>query len=294
MLPTESSKPAVAGPLPHAQSLSRRIGFAFLCAVPFLNQVVLGVRAFHVDGIYQTAGAAYFAVIVWAMWTVGARGFCKGDAPVQRLALAGILLLVPMSLMALLWVGIGAPWEATAEENRMRFLVLAVGSISLTSGFVVLQQALRDEGEGVFSSLALAFALLAGTSHLTWFSFHLQTGPGSSSIQSMSDGLDALEFFACTLTYAAAFLFTLSLGRAGWIRRRANVGLALASAVGFTMILLRGISYRDLEATTTPGYVRLASMAGVPAITWIIPILLGVLVLGRAGRELLRSGSGAH
>lgn len=285
MLPTESRGPAIAGPVSNTQSLSRRIGFAFLCAVPFLNQVVVGVRAFHVDGIYQIAGVAYFSAIVWAMWVVGARGLFKGDAPVQRLALAGILLLVPTSLMGLLWVGIGAPWEATFEENRMRFLVLAGGSIALTSGFVILQQALRDEGEGVFSSLGLALALLAGTSYLTWFSFHLQTEPSSSSTQTLSDVLDALELFACTLTYAAALLFALSFGRAGWIRRGASVGFALASAVGFTMILLRGISLRDLDAPTTPGYVRLASVAGVPAITWIIPILLGVIVLGHTGER---------
>lgn len=293
MLSTESVRPAVTVQLLNSQSRSRRIGFAFLCTAPFLNLVVLGVRAFHVAGVYQLVGVAYFSVIVLAMWGAGARGLVNNDASVQRLALAGALLLVPMSLMGLLWVGIGAPWQATLQENRMRFLVLAAGSIGLTSGFVVLQQALRDEGEGVVSSLALALSLLAGASYLTWFSFHvgfrqlhLQTGQVPSFIQPISDVLDTLEFFACALTYAAAFLFSASFGLAGWVSRKASVVLALASALGFALLVLRGISYPDLDAATAPWYVRPGFMAGVPVICWIIPILLGAIVLRQAGRAL--------
>lgn len=298
MLSTEPIRPAVSAPLPKVQSRSRRIGFAFLCTAPFLNLVVLGVRAFHVDGVYQIAGVAYFSTIMFAMWSTGARALFKADAAVQRLALAGVLLLVPLSLIGLLWVGIGAPWQATLAENRMRFLVLAAGSIALTSGFVILQQALREEGEGVVSSLALAFSLLAGASYLVWFSFHvgvrqvhLQTGQVPSFVQPLSDVLDTLEFFACALTYAAAFLFSVSFGLARWIRRGASAGLALASALGFTLLNMRGISYPDLDATTAPWYVRPGFISGVPAICWIIPILLGAIVLRRAGREMIRERS---
>ena len=34
----------------------RRVGYVFLCIVPFFSFVVGGVRAFRVPGVYQAAG----------------------------------------------------------------------------------------------------------------------------------------------------------------------------------------------------------------------------------------------
>ena len=37
----------------------RRLSYVFLCIVPFLNFVVVGVRAFRVAGVYQVVGVMY-------------------------------------------------------------------------------------------------------------------------------------------------------------------------------------------------------------------------------------------
>jgi len=50
----------------------RRVSYVFLCIVPFLNFVVVGVRAFRVSGVYQAVGVAYFAAIAIAAWTLSA------------------------------------------------------------------------------------------------------------------------------------------------------------------------------------------------------------------------------
>src|SRR6266403_3538131 len=119
----------------------RRVSYVFLCIVPFLSFVVAGVRTFRVPGVYQAAGVAYFAAIAMAAWTLGARAV-RADAQDRRLlGLAGILLVTPFALVALLWVGLGGPWQATPAENQMRYLVLIVMAAAVAGGFVALRDA---------------------------------------------------------------------------------------------------------------------------------------------------------
>src|SRR2546428_10553464 len=86
---------------------ARRVSYVFLCTVPFLSFVVVGVRAFRIPGVYQAVGVAYFAAIAIAAWTLGARSI-RADAQDRRLlGLAGTLLVTSFAPVALLWVGIG-------------------------------------------------------------------------------------------------------------------------------------------------------------------------------------------
>src|SRR5438132_10102277 len=94
----------------------RRVSYVFLCIVPFLCFVVVGVRAFRVPGVYQAVGVAYFAAVAIAAWTLGARAI-RADVQGRRLlGLAGTLFVTPFALVALLWVGLGGPCQATAHE----------------------------------------------------------------------------------------------------------------------------------------------------------------------------------
>ncbi len=61
----------------------RRLSYVFLCIVPFLCFVVVGVRAFRLPGVYQAVGFTYFAAIAMAAWTLSAGGNqsrCPGPA----------------------------------------------------------------------------------------------------------------------------------------------------------------------------------------------------------------------
>src|SRR6266513_4071992 len=81
----------------------RRVSYVFLCLVPFLSFVVVGVRAFRVPGVYQAVGVAYFAAIAIAAWTLGTRAIRGGGQVRRLLGLAGTLLITPFALVALLW-----------------------------------------------------------------------------------------------------------------------------------------------------------------------------------------------
>ena len=273
---------------------ARRLSYVFLCIVPLLNFVVVGVRAFRVPGVYQAVGVAYFAAIAIAAWTLGARAIIGGAERERRLVLAGGLLLVPSTLMSLLWVGLGTPWDATSAENRMRYLVLVIASIAVTGGFVVLEQALREAGERFYSTLGAALVILAGAGYLVWTSFYLglfilkvRDGQTPAALVSLSDVLDALLFIASVLTYLATLTFAVCMGRVRWLGRGATRAYVIANLLFLVLLVIRGLSFPDPTAGSAPWYIRPGFIAGIPAVPWIMPYLFGVVLLRRADGEAI-------
>ena len=270
----------------------RRVSYVFLCIVPFLSFVVAGVRAFRVPGVYQAVGVTYFAAIAIAAGALGARAI-RADAQDRRLlGLAGALLITSFALVALLWVGLGAPWQATAAENQMRYLVLMVMSTAIAGGFVVLREALSEAGEHFYATLGFAAIMLSGPLYLIWniFAFGVffakeHTGQVPLAIVSLGDTLDLLLFVAGFLTYLATLAFAASLGRVQWLGRRAACAFMIVNGVALLFLVIRGLHYPDPRALSTPWYTSPGFVVGIPAVPFIMPFLLGVVLLRRAGEE---------
>jgi len=250
------------------------------------------VRSLRIPGVYQTVGAMHFTLIWIAVWVLGAR-VLKGGAPDrQRLVVAGGLLVAPFALIALLWVGLGTPWDATPTENRLRYVVLLAGSIAVASAFIVLKEALTEAGERLYSTLGFATNLFAGAVYLVWlcmqigvFDMKVRDGQVPPMIISLSNMLDILLFVGCVLTYITTAGFAASMGRVRWLGRGATRAYVVASVVAVVFIAVRGLSFPDPTADATPWYLRPGFIAGIPAVPWIMPFLLGVVLLRRAGDE---------
>jgi hypothetical protein len=270
----------------------RRLSCVFLCVVPFLSFVVVGVRAFRVPGVYQVAGAAYFATIAIAVWTLSA-GAIRAEGQGRRLlGLAGTLLVTPFALVALLWVGLGGPWQATAAENQMRYLVLMVMATAVAGGFVALREALREAGEHFYATLGFAAIMLSGPLYLIWNTFQFgaffgkeHTGAVPEAIISLNDTMDVLLDLAAVLTYLATAGFAASLGRVQWLGRRASRAFMIVSGVALLFLMIRGLKFPDPRALSTPWYANPGFIVGIPAVPFIMPFLLGVGLLRRAGDE---------
>jgi hypothetical protein len=279
-------------------STARRVSYVFLCIVPFLNFVVVGVRAFRVPGVYQAAGVAYFAAIAIAAWTLGARSI-RADAEDRRLlGLAGTLLVTSFALVALLWVGLGAPWQATVAENQMRYLVLIVMTTAIAGGFVVLREALCEAGERFYATLGFAAIMLSGPLYLIWniFAFGAffgkeHAGDVPAAIVSLRDTLDVLLDLGAVLTYLATAGFAASLGRVQWLGRRATRAFIIVSFVALLFLMIRGLQYPDPRALSTPWYTNPGFVVGIPAVPFIMPFLFGVVLLRRAGEEQSQEGA---
>jgi hypothetical protein len=270
----------------------RRISYVFLCMVPVLAIGVAAPRALRVSGVYQTIGALLFAAIVIAAWILGARVIRAGAEGKQRLAQAGGLLLTPFALIALLWVGLGPPWDASPRENVMRYVVLLISSIAVSGGLIVLKEALSEAGERQYSALGFAAAMLAGAAYLIWMSLLLgayilkvRDAQVPPAISSLIDAFDVLLDAACLLTYLATAALAAAMGRSGWLGRGATRTYVAASLIALLFLVMRGMSYPDPAALSTPWYTQPGFIAGIPAVPFIMPFLLGVVLLRRAGDE---------
>ena len=270
----------------------RRTSYVFLCLVPVLAIVAAAPRALRVPGVYQAIGVVLFAATAIAAWTLAARAIRAGTESEQRLALAGGFLIVPFALVSLLWVGLGPPWNATPPENVMRYVVLLVSSIAVSGGFIVLKDALSEAGERVYSTLGFAAAVLAGSAYLIWMSSIL----GSHAVEvrdhlvppaivSLNDVFEVLLDVACALTYLATAAFAASFGRTRWLGRGATRTYLIVNLVAFLCLVVRGMSFAAPATLSTPWYTQPGFVAGIPAIPFIMPFLLGVVLLRRAGDQ---------
>ena len=267
----------------------RRISYFVLCALPFLALAVCAARPLRSPGVYQVIGVVLFAAVVIAAWSVGARVIGVKDAGARKLALAGALLILPWAIISLLWVGIGAPFQATLQENYMRYLVLVSSSILVTSAFVVLKDALYDGGERFYSTIAFATALAAGATYLTCLNMSLARvvmalgGDETPPPAILGYLYSALEFVACIMTYVTTAVFATALGRARFLGRGAAFAYATASAILVLLLVMRGLVFPEISGNTAPWYTRPGVIAGIPAVPWIMPCLLGAVLLRRAG-----------
>jgi hypothetical protein len=270
----------------------QRISFVFLCATPFVAAIAAVARPLRIPGVYHVIGGVLFAGISIAAWTLGARTI-RADVQGRRLlGLAGILLVTPFALMALLWVGIGGPWAATAAENQMRYLLLIVMASAAAGGFVVLKEALSEAGERFYSALGFAAIILASPLYLVWDAFVFaayfgteHTGEIPPALMSLHIGLNLLVSLAGALTYAATAAFAASLARTKWLGRKASLAYLIVNFIALFFIVILVQQRPDPAAVSQPWYIIPGGILGVPALPLIMPFLLGVVLLRRAGDE---------
>ena len=210
----------------------------------------------------------------------------------RLLGLAGTLFVTPFALVALLWVGLGGPWQASAAENQMRYLVLMVMATAIAGGFVVLREALCEAGERFYATLGFAAIMLSGPLYLIWniFAFGVffakqHAGEVPQALRSLDDIFDLVLFVAGFLTYLATVAFAASLGRVQWLGRRASRACMIVNGVALLFLLIRGVQYPDPRALSAPWYTSPGFVVGIPAVPFIMPFLLGAVLLRRAGEE---------
>jgi len=270
------------------KSVGQRMSYIFLWLVPFLNFGVIGARALRP---YWFFGILYFATMIAAAWNLCGSAVRSGAEREQRMWLTGGLLILFTTVVALFWVGLGPPFQATPVENRMRYMVLVLGSVAVTAGFLMLETVIHQSGERLLSKLATTFAILAGAAYLVWnchalglFVIRTRTGQFPAGLDGMNEILDSLLFAACVLSYLAMLIFAFSMGRAGLLSGGGKIGFAVANVILIALLLMRGLSFPDPRAISTPWYLNLGFIAGIPAVPWIMPYLIGVGLLRRAGR----------
>jgi hypothetical protein len=275
-----------------ASHFTQRLSYFFLCSGPFLAIVLVAIRLLRVPGVHEVIGVAVFAMFAIATWMLGFRGITSHQPEKRLAAIAATLLISPFALISLLWVGLGPPWLASPAENQMRYVVLVTSAAAVVSGCVTLKEALSVAGERFYSTLGFAGMILAGPLYLIGeafllaaFSAVVRTGQAPDVFHSLSELQDILLFFGGVLTYAATVAFAVSLYKAGWLGRGASRAFVGASFVALLCLVTRGLQFPDPEAPSMPWYAVPGFIAGIPAVPFIIPYLLGVVSLRHSNRE---------
>jgi hypothetical protein len=272
--------------------MTRRFCYWFLIAIFIVAIVACAIRPVRVSPLYQVIGVIQFVAMALAAWILGARAITSASRQPRLLALAGIFLITPFALPALMWVGLGPPWEATPPENQMRYLVLAAMAIAIVVGFVLLREALGEADEKSRPSVGFAAILLAGPLYLVfdafgfgWATVRLQGGQMPPVFHDLDAVVDMILFLAGALTYIATAAFAVSLGQAQWIGRGAARTFTIVNLVALLLLVIRGMHFPDPRALSVPWYASPGLIVGIPAVPFIIPFLFGVILLRRAGKS---------
>ncbi len=272
---------------------AHRASYFFLCAIPFLAIALAAIRPLRVAGVHQVVGGVAFALFAIALWMAAARA-TRAERPeeIRLAAIAGSFLILPFALIALFWVGLGPPWVANAAENQMRYLVLITAAAAVVIGFVALKEALGVAGERLYATLGFAGIVLAGPLYLVGeiillaaYAAAVRTGKVPPVFRQLSEMQDIVLFFAGALTYAATAVFAISLASAGWLGRGASRAFVAVSLVALLCLVARGLAFPDPAALSMPWYLTPGLIAGIPAVPFIMPSLLGAVALRRASRE---------
>jgi hypothetical protein len=172
----------------------------------------------------------------------------------------------------------------------MRYLVLMAMAVVETSGGMLAAHALASAGERTCAPLVSAALALAGPVYLVWgvLMFAAYSARAASDVlpavfSSLDEATDVLLFVAGALTYAAGLLMALSMARVHWLGRMGARAFAIVSGVALVLLVHRGLAFLAPGEIGVPWYAAPGFIVGIPAIPFIVPALLGALLLRRAG-----------
>lgn len=273
--------------------VTRRLNLFILCAGIVSATLIFGMRAIYAPGIHFGIVAVQFAVICLSAVALGGWAARSGSDERRLFATAGLLLITPFALFSLL-AGIGPPGGQTADENQLRYVVLLISSIVVGGGFLVLREALRKSGEEFYSTLGFAAIVFATPAYITWGGVMVElfreaklptAGEAQAWHAAMTDLTDILLFFAGVLTYLATAAFAAALARKQLMRRGASIAMITLSFIALGFLATRGLKFPNPDIVFQHWYTIPSFIVSIPAVPWMMPCMIGIVLLWRAGNE---------
>lgn len=152
--------------------------------------------------------------------------------------------------------------------------------------------------------LGLAATMLAGPLMLIYGIFPLtvrivalqqraSSGQLPEWVAPLNSEIELLGALEVILTYLAIAAFAVALLKIGWIGRKASgafVWISLFAVLCMVVAVAVGLQFPELDFQTASLQMKIAIIpgfvVGIPAIPFIMPCLIGVNLLRRAGDEM--------
>ena len=262
--------------------------FGPLVIAPSLFMVYrwFGLAALMIAGIANTG-----AVLI-AAWILSGSFARKTSEEQKWIAIAGCLLVAPITLMVVI-AGMGPPpqeagqWLATSQEQKTRYALLLVVGLLAAGGFAVLKECLRQAGEHFYSTLGFTAMVISTTLFVFYITGFITLSPEAlrqwESSGKMPDWYTPVARHAAiiglvevALAYLATAAFATALRKVGWLERTASRVFVTISLIAAPAVLLS--PFYPSARMGLPIFVL-----AIPAVPFVVPYLIGVRLLRRAG-----------
>jgi hypothetical protein len=253
--------------------------------------VTFGVPAAYSKGMHLMIAVAEFALVSIAMWSLGASALARNDNERGLLAFIGTTFVLPFALFSLT-AGFGPPEAANAPQNELRYILLTIDAALVGIGFASLGQLLAKKGAGAYAasvSISMVFAtLLYVLFTLAQLGEFVAEGDQRTVwIESFDRVSLVLLIAGVLLTYASTAMTAVALRRTQLLGRTSSSIILLLSLLAIGFVALRAV----VALTSGPmwgfnGWYDLPGFAlMIPAVPWLMPCVVGILLLQRAGAQ---------
>lgn len=272
-------------------SFVRRMSEILLWLVPFiLAPLLVFVYRHSASRAYLIGGTALAGIMLLAAWVLGVNVVRKRTGEQRWLAFAGLLLIAPWALVSV-FVGLGPPpreperYLATAGDQEIRYTLLLFAGLFAAGGFVVLRECLRQAGERIYSALGLTAIIISTALFVLYITNDitvieaLRQRAGSGKMPDwwapLKGHFTIVGDVEVALTYLATATFAAGLRSVGWLGKTASRVIEGLSLIAVPLVALFPLYPSKLAL---PGFVL-----GIPAVPFVMPYLLGVHLVRRAG-----------
>jgi hypothetical protein len=222
--------------------------------------------------------------MVTASWILGLHVVRNHDVEKKHLAIAAFFLIVPWILVSIFF-GLGPPpqtpagWAATATEQEIRYIILVIAGLFIAIGFAALREKLKNTAGSFYSMLGFTAIMIAIPlfiiNMIFWGAYvpELYRMMAASGLEirpewtnPVRDEFNLLALVEVSVTCLATAAFAAALRDAGLLNKIASRICIIISLLGFLTVVFLS-----------------PSPFTIPAVPFIIPYYIGIILLKRAG-----------
>lgn len=277
-----------------AKLLKRNISQVYLTLVPILASAIgLGIGYVSYK-IYLPVWIINVCLMVTATWILSIPVMRTGDIEKKHIVACASLLIVPWMFISMI-AGLGAPpfgkpaiWLASITEQEIRYIILIIAAILYAFGFAILREKLKPTKGNLYSllgSTAIQIAIPLFLIDMIFLSYYVEEMYRimvKSSLEKMPEWAlpmanqsRYIPIIEDSLIYIATAAFAASLKAAGWLKPTAcNV---------YIMMSLLGVLLNMLPSSVPEPLATISFIATIPAALFLMPYLVGINLLRRAG-----------